>query len=50
MSVNPKSVSETAKVASFASKIVEAVAPIVSESLIDKLEKQHKDERKKSKG
>ena len=50
MSINPKSISQTGKAASFASKIVEAVAPIVSASLIDKIEKEHKEERKKIKG
>lgn len=49
MSIDPKSISQTGKAASFASKIVEAVAPIVSEALIDKIEKEHKGERKKIK-
>ena len=49
MSINPKSISEAGKAASIASQIVNSVAPIVSPLLIDKIEKIHKDEIKKTK-
>ncbi len=49
MSINPKSAEAAVKAASIASKIIADVAPIISESLVDSYEKDHKDARKKNK-
>jgi hypothetical protein len=51
MSITPKSesIGAAGKVASFGSKIAEAIAPVVSEHLIEKIETEQKEKRKKIK-
>lgn len=51
MSIIPKSesIGAAGKAASFGSKIAEAVAPVISEHLIEKIETENKEEPRKIK-